>query len=1039
MAKRSSIASSSRPSSSLSTGTHGGRESALRRNSPSLPVASPTPPTHVPHEHSRTPSAATSRSATLDSPSTNGFPTTSPSFSPAPPPVPTPQPESPPRAAPAVTRARSESIASASTASVYSPKLGPVDDDDDDEGEDPDVTLPERQVDSPIEMDDSTAADTSHTHTHTPPASDSPPTIVHAKPLLEEPQSSSFMSSEPSARFSRLSGLSEDGETGIGLTMLQDFMGGGGSDSDEDEDEDEDEESDAGDLRYNDTSADIDPNGSQDMSLASDATLDPLQNPPQPDSDSSDVEADMSLDFPVPPAVPLRDSLPGTGTDSEYGGEEWEGASDIYDNYRYSRMSMASKMSRFSKASAFSMGPGVPPPPVPTAEGRPSVDSVGVGVGPVRERERVGSEERVEEVESVLRAAVAGVEGAAAATRRVPAPLTFAPEITSSRSNSQDDQLPPPQPHDHEEEASMSPLLHTSFGSPMSSPPTSTAGFTTATSAMTSPAYPSATSGAASALRQRLEIERGSPVVEQSTKGMGIVGVLVEGRARLSTQPIVMEDDESIPQIDADQSLNTSVSLSPEQRSASLEPSSPPAGGHPSSFSVSASGGRDSMMSASWVSEKKALDATFVVANPNPPPPYSPAAAASSSTPPVQPSPQPQPRSQPPPQSQSQSPFQPHPPHLHPPQPHPQSHPLGVPIARPRPTLPNANLSPTARTSLFMPHPHAPKSPLSPAAGPMYNRPPSIDAAALLSGPPPGSVLHTIHAALAMRTRTTTIYGVTEVELTMSVGPVPIAFSVDPPMNVPAHRMKASPASMGMGGSPRMGSPALPQGSPQMRTRQSLEPVQQGQQPVAGHLSLTSEQQEAARKAIPRANFFPKVQTARPRSRSFSGFDSQVAEIELPLAQLSGRKYVHFRFELMVGFYYDADTLFCQVSGEVEGRGTSPDPDVVETLQVRVRHGPSTHQQSDTSTSQCITYLDSHATLIVRPQTLAALALKEQPCRPTGYRATEISYCYANKPSGEPSDQRRSTSFPWRASLSWSFTILFKYTVLPHPPTQRCR
>jgi hypothetical protein len=51
----------------------------------------------------------------------------------------------------------------------------------------------------------------------------------------------------------------------------------------------------------------------------------------------------------------------------------WEGASDIYDDYRYSRFSMASKMSMSSRFSVNAASGVAPTPPVP--ESRPSTDS----------------------------------------------------------------------------------------------------------------------------------------------------------------------------------------------------------------------------------------------------------------------------------------------------------------------------------------------------------------------------------------------------------------------------------------------------------------------------------------------------------------------------------------------------------------------------------------------------------------------------------------------------------------------------------------
>ena len=55
---------------------------------------------------------------------------------------------------------------------------------------------------------------------------------------------------------------------------------------------------------------------------------------------------------------------------------EWEGASDIYDDYRYSRYSMASKMSRFSSSAGWTGSvPVTPPLPDSSSSGRARTDS----------------------------------------------------------------------------------------------------------------------------------------------------------------------------------------------------------------------------------------------------------------------------------------------------------------------------------------------------------------------------------------------------------------------------------------------------------------------------------------------------------------------------------------------------------------------------------------------------------------------------------------------------------------------------------------
>ena len=138
---------------------------------------------------------------------------------------------------------------------------------------------------------------------------------------------------------------------------------------------------------------------------------------------------------------------------------------------------------------------------------------------------------------------------------------------------------------------------------------------------------------------------------------------------------------------------------------------------------------------------------------------------------------------------------------------------------------------------------------------------PSSPAVSTPAGPPPGSIFHTLHAALAARgdpahPRLVTIYGRFDRDLSMAIGPVPISFTLEPPNNIPSYRMRSQAPPM----------------SPLATDR--FPPMEQ-----AGPLSP---QDSSAGKVIPRANFFPKAQTPRPRSRSFSGFDSSAAEVIIP-------------------------------------------------------------------------------------------------------------------------------------------------------------
>jgi hypothetical protein len=175
-----------------------------------------------------------------------------------------------------------------------------------------------------------------------------------------------------------------------------------------------------------------------------------------------------------------------------------------------------------------------------------------------------------------------------------------------------------------------------------------------------------------------------------------------------------------------------------------------------------------------------------------------------------------------------------------------------LPAARPRPPkepAAGAGSDPyfgSSRTSLFLPHPNAPKPPGT-SQGPMYGR-----RSVVLDHPPPaqptgGSVFYAMHLARGAAfhpngvPKKTTIYARTAVELTESPGPVPVSFSLEPPNNIPAQR--AAQEAQG----------------PPVQTSESDAPGTIGGKP------------------IPRANFMPKAPTRRPRSRSFSAVEKPVA------------------------------------------------------------------------------------------------------------------------------------------------------------------
>ena len=200
----------------------------------------------------------------------------------------------------------------------------------------------------------------------------------------------------------------------------------------------------------------------------------------------------------------------------------------------------------------------------------------------------------------------------------------------------------------------------------------------------------------------------------------------------------------------------------------------------------------------------------------------------------------------------------------------PNSPPGQEPQARPR--VPNNNsataLGMPRAPSLFMPHPHAPKA-MGPSTGQVSSRSQAIYEAmssnadvlqSTTSANSPGYSMSLLGmlalAATKAQVKATTVYGQTQVDLSTSFNPVPITFSLD--------------------------------GQPVSTLSQQNSKAARNPGPKAGQIlrSNTSDGviPESPKKVapIPRANFFPKAGTPRPRSRSFSGFSG--TEVAIPMA-----------------------------------------------------------------------------------------------------------------------------------------------------------
>ncbi|TFK66952.1 hypothetical protein BDN72DRAFT_799449 [Pluteus cervinus] len=816
----------------------------------------------------------------------------------------------------------------------------------------------------------------------TPPRTASPITSLHESPTQVSPPRTAVDKSftdydgEPSTR---LSIALSDGEVGIGLSLLQDLVSGG------------DDDWSSTNSRYSTQSMLRTPN--KDVDITQDMEDSPLDGGFEYGEDEDDddddeekvvdqlqeMDADSTpqqkhvgvMQEPTSP-TPSMSFLPNlherkpslVPSTMSKRSDEWEGASDIYDNYRYSRYSIASKASRHSQISSSTHpNPTTTIPPIP--DSRPSLDGL---ILPHRDR-KVSNESATS---VYTQASKKSTPISPLATRT--SFLSLSPVSPSSPPTpngislshlpvtplQEPRYLTRPTPLELQDR---SPLLHTNFGSTLSSPigggPSPSPNSMRFSPGTASPTF-FGSNGMASALRQRFEVDKpADPVQRGSTEeerknendGEGIGG------------KIVVEDDEELPSGLADdshlhdepsmsESLETSPQISTEQLLPALD--------HPSS----------------------------------PPPIVNPAQQELAPIPPPTTAPLPSPSSTltdggglkplggtatPPPSSLSPSPS---PSHLRPS--------LSELRGADGPGQPQ-------RRSLFLPHPGAPRAPAA-SQGPMYIQPPSAGGPAsfastgfhqqpsqqpphppqlqsqsqsqqqlqtqpqqrppttFIDGVPAGSSIH-ITRILSQKGRSPpsgrgpppTMYGRTEVDLANSTGPVLITFTLDPPTKPPAtapggvvptlsismsygqgqqqgmggqggggggvvRRPSPSPSQLSRGTSPAsslggsLTSPTSPQSqSPSQSQYQPIIPTIGVQRTISvdsqgtnGSVvsptgSVTSPTGSIGSVGsvgsggggpapIPRANFFPKAGTARPRSRSFSGFNNSGADLALQQA-----------------------------------------------------------------------------------------------------------------------------------------------------------
>ncbi|TFK48093.1 hypothetical protein OE88DRAFT_1665186 [Heliocybe sulcata] len=687
----------------------------------------------------------------------------------------------------------------------------------------PDPTLEQRLSKSPLEGSDERAEAPQFStteedrtpmredlgevhHVDKPPHSLAPPTPLSAHPSIADTRRSSIISLAMS-----------DGETGIGLSLLQGMADGG------DEDDDSSvasEESDETQLMHASPEAASEP--------------EPPLMPPPPIAAESGTRSRTNSD-----AKSLGGSVYGDSRASLHSSStgEWDGASDIYDDYRYSRYSMASKMSRFSRASMYTIASDAPPVPQELLANTQTTMPLNI-----RRRSLEEDAQAEAEAESVYSQQLSPIEPRTEDNQRTddvqPSPQPVATEA-AGESKQETEGSPPsldlsravkdrPAPLN----LAPSPLLHTTFGSPVSSRYPS--GTSSLSPPLTAPPLPdlsgSKAGGAATVLRERFEKDRPSPSVSPPPQELD--SAPQSPRSPMSPKSsvgIIVEDDDGIP----DSSIRATFSAPPDTPS-------------------SASSYPDSPACATLDIENEKDDAPISPTLEASPPTIAQLAADGSAEPVL-------PRTQ-------------------------LATPDGGLQPRRRPSEPGRPPSQFIRTSIFMPHPNAPKAPAFAPAGPMYGRAPLPP-----QQTPTNNLVHTLRMAAASRygpngvMRRTTIYGMCQVDMSTSMGPVPIVFSLEPPQSVPANRLAGGairrPSTMEPNPPPINTMPVIDRSGSAPPT-----PVV----PQDGPASSPQQPSPGAGNVIPRANFFPKAQTPRPRSRSFSGFDSPIAEIALPSKETSG-------------------------------------------------------------------------------------------------------------------------------------------------------
>ncbi|KDQ49279.1 hypothetical protein JAAARDRAFT_200988 [Jaapia argillacea MUCL 33604] len=612
-------------------------------------------------------------------------------------------------------------------------------------------------------------------------------------------------------------------------------------------------------------------------SLPIETPTNPTFTPPPPPSLSPPPPPSHSPPPAPPLSPPITDDLPPPNPDAYDPdiSEEWEGASDIYDDYRYSRFSMASKMSRFSMMSrdgAFGAGGGVEVPPVPSdfgaggwrlgegvgsvgGSGRPSVgSSEGDGVpkaGGLGEGER--KEEGKEKEEGELGVGEVGKEEEEEEEEEEATTTSLKHQSIESAYSEigPDESLPPPE-EPKPEGPSVSPLTiptpNPEIAIETIPSPTEASSLRVPPALDLSPLRPIKEDRRPAPLQLAppsplLHTDFGSPLpsptlispTPSSPGGGGIASALRERleRDRVSPTPEVLEEGKEGERVGRDIVVVDDEHDGPqglgvegrEEGDSSSVLSASSSLGSPNTNGDTTERFRSCRHSLRRLSPSRLIPRLHLFAwNLN----------------------------------------RRHPPHL-------------SPDNQLKPKSKNVTHFPEVRSSDHPP--------------PQYQ--PPVPPQNTVHG---GTVIHTLHLAAAARfgpngqPRQNTIYGMCRQDLTNSLGPVLIMFSLEPLQSIAANRAKPQGNLHGA---------VSLHGHQRPATAGSMEPLDHHERyqvasppaPVAPSAPapdvapppvMQEVQPTPAPNVIPRANFFPKAPTPRPRSRSFSGFDSSIAEITLP-------------------------------------------------------------------------------------------------------------------------------------------------------------